>query len=155
MKLQCPHATAAITALCLAGAVGANIFTLNWRDHFIAYAGASLLLASPFAVLLAGHLTLAKTWRRNTFLAIGSVLLALAWWLASFLMRWLQPSAWVGRGNLLRPCAFRFGGAIYSAFPCRSGGRVTLLSNWSIDADAQVRPCAARTPFLCAGHFQR
>jgi hypothetical protein len=95
MKLQRPHATAAITALCLAGAVGANIFTLNWRDHFIAYAGASLLLASPFAVLLAGHLTLAKTWRRNTFLAIGSVLLALAWWLASFLMRWLQPG-WGG-----------------------------------------------------------
>jgi hypothetical protein len=95
MNLHRPHATAAITALCLAGAVGANIFTLNWRGHFLAYAGASLLLASPFAVLLAGHLTVAKTWRRSTFLAVGSVLLALAWWFASFLMRWFQPG-WGG-----------------------------------------------------------
>jgi len=27
--------------------------------------------------------------------------------------------------------------------------------NRSIDTDAQVRPCAARTSSLCAGHFQR
>jgi hypothetical protein len=29
------------------------------------------------------------------------------------------------------------------------------LYNWSIDADAQVRPCTARTRPVCAGHFQR
>jgi hypothetical protein len=54
-------------------------------------------------------------------------------------------SAWVGRGSLLRPCAFWLSGALSSAFPCRPGGWVKLLSNWSIDADAQMRPCAART----------
>jgi len=32
---------------------------------------------------------------------------------------------------------------------------MSMLSNWSIDADAQVRPCAVRTPYLRAGHLQR
>jgi hypothetical protein len=63
-------------------------------------------------------------------------------------------SAWLGRSSFLRPRAFQLGGALYSAFPRHPGGRVKLLSNWSIDADAQVRPAAPR-PYLCAGHFQR
>jgi hypothetical protein len=29
------------------------------------------------------------------------------------------------------------------------------LGNWSVNTDAQVRPCAARTSTLCAGYFQR
>jgi hypothetical protein len=56
---------------------------------------AALLLASPFVVLLLGHLTLARTWRRNAFLAGGSVLFAFGWAFASFAMRWFQPG-WRG-----------------------------------------------------------
>jgi hypothetical protein len=33
-------------------------------------------------------------------------------------------------------------------------GTMRKLSNWSIDTDAQVHPCAWRRP-VCAGHFQR
>ena len=95
MQNQRLHPTAAITALFLLAAVAINFFTLDRGKHVFAYLAGSLMLASPFAVLLLGHLTLARTWRRNAFLAGGSVLFAFGWALASFAMRWFQPG-WVG-----------------------------------------------------------
>jgi hypothetical protein len=71
------------------------LLTTDWRGHPVGYGIASLLLASPFAVLLAGHLTIARTWRRNAFLAAGNLLFGLAWLMASFVMRWFQPG-WIG-----------------------------------------------------------
>ena len=64
--------------------------------HVFVPLAACLILASPFAVLLFGHLTLARTWRRNVFLAEGNLLFAFCWDLASFAMRWLQ-AGWVGQ----------------------------------------------------------
>jgi hypothetical protein len=54
MNLHRPHATSAVSALCLVGAVGANIFTLNWREHFIAYAAASVVTLDDIAKALSG-----------------------------------------------------------------------------------------------------
>jgi hypothetical protein len=58
------------------------------------------------------------------------------------------------------PKAGRALGAVVSA-SCRSARKVGLAlaraasDNWSIDTDAQVHPCAARTRPVCAGHLQR
>lgn len=90
-----PHPLAAVTALCFASATLANFLSTDWRGHALGYGIASLLLASPFAVLLAGHLTLARTWRRNAFFAAGNLLFGIAWFMASFVMRWFQPG-WMG-----------------------------------------------------------
>lgn len=90
-----PHPLAAVTALCFASATLANLLSTDWRANPVGYGIASLLLASPFAVLLAGHLTIAMTWRRNAFIAAGNLLFGIAWFMASFVMRWFQPG-WTG-----------------------------------------------------------
>lgn len=95
MQVQRLHPATAITALFLVAAVATNFFTLDRGGRVSPYLAGSLVLASPFAVLLAGHLTLARTWRRNAFLAGGNVLFAFGWAVASFAMRWFQPG-WIG-----------------------------------------------------------
>ena len=95
MQVQRPHPTAAITAMCLMAAVAANFFTLDHGGRALTYFAGAFVLASPFAVLLLGHFTLARTWRRNAFLAGGSVVFAFGWAVASFAMRWFQ-AGWVG-----------------------------------------------------------
>ena len=95
MQVQRPHPTAAITAMCLMAAVAANFFTLDHGGRALTHFAGALVLASPFAVLLLGHFILARTWRRNAFLAGGSVVFAFGWAVASFAMRWFQPG-WVG-----------------------------------------------------------
>lgn len=95
MQVQRLHPAAAITAFCLLAAIAANFFTLDHRGHHLTYFAGSLVLASPFVVLLLGHLTLARRRRRNAFLAGGSILFAFCWAVASFAMRWLQ-LGWVG-----------------------------------------------------------
>jgi hypothetical protein len=95
MKMQRFHPAAPITALYLVGALAVNYFSLEHESRHATYLVAALLLASPFAVLLLAHLTLARTWKRNTFLAAGSVLFIVDWGIASFAMRWFQPG-WAG-----------------------------------------------------------
>ena len=95
MRVQHLHPAAAVTAFCLLAAVAANFFTINHGGHYLQGVAGSLMLASPFAVLLLGHLTLARRRRRNAFLAGGSIFFAFFWVVASFAMRWFQPG-WFG-----------------------------------------------------------
>jgi hypothetical protein len=95
MNMQRVHPLTAVTAICLVAAVAVNFFSLDRHGRDAIYLGASAALASPFAVLLIGHLTLARTWRRNAFLAMGNFVFAIGWAVASFLMRWFQPG-WAG-----------------------------------------------------------
>jgi hypothetical protein len=89
------HPSAGITVALFVAATLANFLTLDWRLAPLSYAIGSTLLASPFAVLFTGHLTIAKTWRRNVFLAVGSVLFVAPWLIVSFALRWFQPG-WAG-----------------------------------------------------------
>jgi hypothetical protein len=95
MQIQRLHPATAITALFLVTAVATHFFTVDRGGRISAYLAGSLVLASPFVVLLVGHLAPARTWRRNAFLAGGNVLFAFGWAAASLAMRWLQPG-WVG-----------------------------------------------------------
>jgi len=95
MHLQRFHPLAGITVVILVGGTLANFFTLEWHVAPLSYAISSLLLASPFAVLLFAHVTIARTWRRNVYLAVGSVLFIVPWLFISFAMRWFQ-GGWAG-----------------------------------------------------------
>ena len=95
MHLRRFHSLAGITVIILIACTVANFFAMEWHRAPISYAVASVLLASPFAVLLWAHVTIAQTWRRNLYLAIGSVLFIVPWLFISFAMRWFQ-GGWYG-----------------------------------------------------------
>lgn len=95
MHLQRFNPFAGISAIILVGCALANFFTLDWQLAPLSYAVSSLFLASPFAVLLFAHATIARTWRRNVYLAVGSVLFIVPWMFISFAMRWFQ-GGWPG-----------------------------------------------------------
>jgi K+ transporter len=95
MHLQRFHPLAGITTVILVAGTLANFFTLDWQRAPFSYGIGSLLLASPFAVLLVAHVTIARTWRRNIYLAVGSVLFIVPWLFISFAMRWFQ-GGWAG-----------------------------------------------------------
>ncbi|WP_090436997.1 hypothetical protein [Duganella sp. CF458] len=95
MPLHRLHPLAAITAIIFIAGTLANFFTLDWRIAPISNAIGSALLAIPFAVLFVAHITVAKTWRRHAYLAVGSVLFIAPWCIVSFAMRWFR-GGWAG-----------------------------------------------------------
>jgi len=95
MHLSPFHPLGAVTATLVVACVWANFVPLEWRSAPFSYAISSLLLASPFLIFLAGHLTVARTWRRNAYLAVGSVLFVVPWLFISFAMRWFH-GGWAG-----------------------------------------------------------
>lgn len=52
---------------------------------------ALLALGSPFAVLVAGHLYLSRTWRRNLLLAFFNVPVWVGWLFATVVMWYFKP----------------------------------------------------------------
>ncbi|KQV45982.1 hypothetical protein [Duganella sp. Root336D2] len=95
MQLHRFHPLAGITAIIFVTCTLANFLTLDWRSAPISNAIGSALLASPFAVLFIAHITMAKTWRRNAYLATGSILFIAPWNVISFAMRWFH-GGWPG-----------------------------------------------------------
>jgi hypothetical protein len=95
MRLKRTDVLAVIPLCFFVGATLGNFVTLNWRNNPSSYAIASAVLASPFIVLFLGHLVLARTWRKHALLIMSNLVIAAAWYLASFLMRWFQPG-WFG-----------------------------------------------------------
>jgi hypothetical protein len=86
---------AGITATAFAAATLVPFFYVNWRGNPLSYGLGSLMLASPFAVLFAGHVFVCRTWRRNSFLVLGILPLGFAWSLAFVAMLYFQPG-WYG-----------------------------------------------------------
>ncbi len=86
---------AAITFCCFIAAVLGNVVSSEWAKHPFAYTIGAILLASPFLVLLPGHVTMARSLQRNVFFLFGNLLLAPIWFIASFALRWFQPG-WPG-----------------------------------------------------------
>ncbi len=52
---------------------------------------ALLALGSPFAVLVAGHLYVSRTWRRNVLVAFFNVPIWIGWLFAAFVMWYFKP----------------------------------------------------------------
>jgi len=95
MKLRPAHVLSAIT-LSFAMIVPANQFlSMNWHENPHSYVLASVLLANPFILLLAGHLFMVKTLKQHAFLTLGNLVLWLPWSFASFLIAWFQ-AGWYG-----------------------------------------------------------
>lgn len=63
MQMKRIHVMVVIPLCFFAGATLANILTLEWRNNPSAYVLGPAALASPFLLLLAGHLTIAKPCR--------------------------------------------------------------------------------------------
>lgn len=85
----------AVTFFCFIAASFGNLLTSERAENLGIYAIGSILLASPFLVLLAGHITLARTWRRHAFFVFGNLLLVPIWFAGSFAIRWFKPG-WPG-----------------------------------------------------------
>ena len=71
-------------------AVAFNLSLENVRAHPAGSVVVSLLLATPFAVLLWGQVTMATTWKRDLYFFIGSVLMLCPFGFASFVGRWMH-----------------------------------------------------------------
>src|SRR5438067_2532406 len=95
MQLRRFHPLAGITVIILVAGTLGNFFTLDWQRAPLSDGIGSLLLASPFAVLLVAHVTIARTWRRNVYFAVGSILFIVPWLFISFAMRWFH-GGWAG-----------------------------------------------------------
>ncbi|MGE5866878.1 MAG: hypothetical protein ACM32J_17530 [Rhizobacter sp.] len=93
MPIRPPHPLALFTALVLAAVVGLPYlqFGFSPSPHLLL---SRLLLASPFAVLLAAHARLAKTFRHHVSLVCLSFPLLLGWQFAVVVMWWFRPGLW-------------------------------------------------------------
>lgn len=88
------HPLAAISAVSLLGAVTLPFLHLGVKLG-AGERAAFTLLASPFVILLLGHLYLCRSWRRNAVLAVANAPLWAAWLFAVVSMWYLQ-AGWYG-----------------------------------------------------------
>ena len=65
----------------------------------------SLLLATPFAVLLWGQVTMATTWKRDLYFVVGSLLMLWPSGLVSFVGRWMHMPFALAMGATFVLCA--------------------------------------------------
>ena len=88
------HPLAALSAGSVVGAISLPFlsFGLSFTPQQFA---ALVLLASPFFVLLFGHLYLCKSWRRNTALVLANLPLWCVWLFAVTAM-WYFQAGWYG-----------------------------------------------------------
>lgn len=84
-----PWAVLPVAAFSLAN--GAVIYLVIAKGAPAVNILASLILASPFGVLTLGHAYLARTWRRNVFLAVGSFAFSAMFAVELFVMAWFKP----------------------------------------------------------------
>ncbi|MFC7518659.1 hypothetical protein ACFQUU_26965 [Herbaspirillum sp. GCM10030257] len=86
---------AIVPTLFFITAIAWNLVSVNWRSDPASYLLGSSMIACPFAVLAISHLTIANGRRSHAFLLSGNLLVAVAVYFVSFLMRWFQPG-WIG-----------------------------------------------------------
>ena len=90
MALPRFHPLATVSALSFVMAMFLPYVVIGLRPSPMAQVGL-LALGSPFAVLVAGHLYLTRTWRRNLLVAFFNVPVWFGWLFANVVMWYFQP----------------------------------------------------------------
>lgn len=95
MRLTKLHPIAGFTVLALACTTAAPVVFLLSQGAPLSSSLPPALLSAPFLLMLMGHASLCRTWRRNAFIAAGNLPLLFAWGSAIVLM-WYSQAGWLG-----------------------------------------------------------
>lgn len=150
MKIGRAHSLSIVSFLAFAAALVVPFALVRLRFTPVAILGVTLL-ASPFALLLAGHFLVPRTWWRQLVLALANVPLMFAWRFAVVAMWYFAPGL---IGALVFGMALSIPAALL-LFVLRLGTKEHLPPDRSFDTDAQARPLLRASHCVRADQLRR